>query len=101
MTMEKKKNENVDRKTQERVCPEEHPEINHITLTNSYSFLLVKLISCATLRCYIMSYRSNSLIILVCELLRTVGSTHLDSSQAVKTSSRSLRNLIEKGIPVA
>ncbi|CAL9239183.1 unnamed protein product [Arabidopsis halleri] len=32
----KKKNENVDGKTQERVCPEKHPEINNSTLTTYF-----------------------------------------------------------------
>ncbi|XP_024011307.1 midasin [Eutrema salsugineum] len=34
-------------------------------------------------------------------LLRTIGSTHLDSCQTVKTSSHSLLSLIEKLIPIA
>ncbi|CAH2065804.1 unnamed protein product [Thlaspi arvense] len=34
-------------------------------------------------------------------LLRTIGSTHLDSCQTVKASSRSLLSLIEKLIPIA
>lgn len=34
-------------------------------------------------------------------LLRTVGNTHLDSCQAVKTSSRSLLGFIENLIPIA
>lgn len=34
-------------------------------------------------------------------LLRTVGSTHSDSCEAVKTSSRSLLSFIEKLIPIA
>lgn len=34
-------------------------------------------------------------------LLRTIGSTHLDSCQSVKTSSHSLLSLIEKLIPIA
>lgn len=34
-------------------------------------------------------------------LLRTIGSTHLDSCQTVKTSSHSLLSFIEKLIPIA
>lgn len=34
-------------------------------------------------------------------LLRTIGSTHLDSCQTVKASSHSLLSLIEKLIPIA
>ncbi|EOA33535.1 hypothetical protein CARUB_v10019643mg [Capsella rubella] len=43
----------------------------------------------------------NSMLLEESALLRTVGSTHLDSCQAVKTSSQSLLSFIEKLIPIA